>query len=163
MSSTLKTAYPNTAIVTAEGKVVKENVIRTSPDHILVQGTLSSGALASLSYYTAPATTIDNTGIRWLITGTEGEIEVTTPEGQWQMGTSEAVLKLREGKGEVQTLNWQDVKEDPALKGLDDAARGVGRVYEAFLGGQEEKEKVADFKDAVKTHELFDRIRAAAK
>lgn len=79
------------------------------------------------------------------------------------MGTSEAVLKLREGKGEVQTLNWQDMEEDPALKGLEDAARGVGRVYEAFLGGQEEKEKVADFKDAVKTHELFDRIRAAAK
>ncbi|KAH8600019.1 hypothetical protein B0O99DRAFT_611578 [Bisporella sp. PMI_857] len=163
LSSTLKTAYPLTTIVNTEGKVVAENYIKTSPDHILVQGTLSSSATASLSYYTAPGPTIDNTGIRWLITGTEGEIEVTTPEGGWQIRTAGAVLKLREGKGEVQTIDWQDVKEEPVIKGLDDISGSVGRSYEAFVGGDEERGKFADFKDAVRTHELLDRIRDAAK
>jgi hypothetical protein len=79
------------------------------------------------------------------------------------MGTPGTVLKLREGKGEVQTLDWQDVNEDPVLKGLEDIGGSVGWLCEAFVGEKEERGKFADFRQAVRTHKLLDRIREAAK
>ena len=52
---------------------------KTAPDHILVQGELANGALASISFRKARKP-VDALGLRWLITGTKGELEVTFPE-----------------------------------------------------------------------------------
>lgn len=55
---------------------------RTSPDEIFVQGKLESGAVAAINFRRIPFgnKTVDNVGVRWVITGTEGEIELTTQE-----------------------------------------------------------------------------------
>jgi len=47
-----------------------------------VQGELNSGAVVSVNFRRIPfgLKTVDHTGLRWVITGTEGEVELTTPE-----------------------------------------------------------------------------------
>ena len=55
---------------------------KDAPDEIFVQGKLNSGAVVSANFRRIPfgLRTVDNNGLRWVITGTEGEIELTTPE-----------------------------------------------------------------------------------
>jgi hypothetical protein len=77
----MKTIYSDVDIVDPNGKVLKKGVKKTSPDQIVVSGTLESGALASLSYRMAPGFGVDGVGVRWIITGTKAEIEVLVPDG----------------------------------------------------------------------------------
>jgi hypothetical protein len=87
LSSVLKTEYDSINIINEKGEVITSNYHKTTPNHLLVQGMLSSGALASIAYRTVPdSPTTDGVGIRWIMTGSDGEIEITTPEIQWQMG-----------------------------------------------------------------------------
>jgi hypothetical protein len=80
----------------ATGQVKTPAHPRTAPDHIAVQGALKSGAVASLAYRTVKST-IDGIGINWLISGTNGEIQITTSEAQWQMSDPKRKLRLKIG------------------------------------------------------------------
>lgn len=160
-SSTLRTDYPTATVVDPTGKVVHENYPKTSPDSIQLQGTLKNGASASIVYYNAPGKAIDDTGIRWLITGTEGQIEVTTPEMQWQIGPPGTKLRARLGRdAEVEVVDFENVGEDSAVKDAPFPGPNTARLYEAFVEGR--KEDYADFESAVKTHELLDLIQKEA-
>jgi predicted dehydrogenase len=156
LSSILKTEYKTINVLsTTLDVVIRPNYPKTTPDHVLVQGTLASGAVASLIYRTIPDpdSAIDGVGIRWLITGEEGEIELCTPIGQWQVAGNGMVLKARLGKGkEVEVIELEETGGDGG---------NTGRQYEAFLKG--EKEKFPDFGDAAETHKLLERIVESAK
>ncbi|PMD33155.1 putative oxidoreductase [Hyaloscypha variabilis F] len=155
LSSILKTEYKTTNILSATGEVVSPNYPKTTPDHVLVQGTLSSGALASLIYRTIPDpdSAIDGVGIRWLITGEEGELELCTPAGHWQTTGDGVVLKARLGKGkEVEVIELEATGGDGG---------NTSRQYAAFLKG--EREKFPDFSDAAETHKLLERIVEVAE
>jgi hypothetical protein len=59
-----------------DGNVVEKAHPKTTPDQIFIQGTLESGAVVSINYRDVPSgKTVHELGIRWIITGTEGEIE----------------------------------------------------------------------------------------
>ena len=161
LKSTLKTAFPSTKIVTPTGEIIDTNYPRTAHDHVLVQGTLSSGAVASLIFRTVAGKTIDSSGIRWLITGTDGEIEVNTTEAQWQMGPPGTVLKARIGKdSDVQAIDLK-VKEEPEIAERPFPVTNTARLYEAF--GIGDGETFPTFEDALQTHRLLDWIREEAK
>ncbi len=117
--------------------------------------------MSSLSYSTTGSgKTTDGNGIKWIINGTDGEIEVTCPEGQWQMDLPGAVLKARIGKGnevEVVELEVDEVKE---VKEMTAPGTNTARLYQAFVEGK--TEKYADFNEAVETHKLLDLIREAS-
>lgn len=84
LSSILEVEASTVTLVDASGNIVEEKHPKTTPDEVFVQGILKSGAVVSTNYRQIPAkTTVTRTGIRWIITGTQGEIELTTPELQW--------------------------------------------------------------------------------
>jgi predicted dehydrogenase len=162
LNSTLKTEYKTIDIMnTKTYEVTVPNHPKTSPDHVLVQGTLASGAVASLAYYTAPGPRIDSTGVHWIITGSEGQIELITPEGQWQLEAPGTSLKVVAGKGAVEVVQI-DGKDGNVVKNLLQVGRNTARAYEAFLSGEEGRDRFANFGDAVKTHELLDWVKNGA-
>jgi len=164
LKSILKTDYPTTNIIDAKGEVVYPNHPKTAPDHIAVLGTLKSGAPATLTYRTVTGKTIDGVGIRWLITGTEGEIEVTIGEVQFQIENPGTTLRVKRGKeGQVETVDLEGGVdgEDKLIKEMGWSARNTARLYEAFVEGN--GDRFADFEGAVEMHKLFDLIKEAAK
>lgn len=161
LSAMMKNDTSTMTIVDAEGKVVNKEWKKTSPDDILVQGRLEGGALASLTYYTAPGKSIDGVGIRWLITGSEGQIEITTPELQWQMGPPGTKLRVKFGKeAEVEEVGFENVEEVKEVRESGFPATNTARLYEGFVEGR--GEVFADFESAVKTQKLLDWIRREA-
>lgn len=52
----------------------------TAPDTIFIQGVLENGGVASLTNRSVRAA-VDDSGFRWIISGTKGEIELTTKPG----------------------------------------------------------------------------------
>lgn len=161
LSSILKTQYKTINIINSTGEVVTPNYPKNTPDHVFVQGTLSSGALASIAYRVIPDPdrSIDGVGIRWLITGDEGEIELTVPEGQWQLSSEGVKLRARLGKGkEAEAVDFQAKGEAGSIGGL---GANTAREYEAFFKG--ETDKFPDFKDALQTHKLLDLILEGGK
>ncbi|TVY90117.1 Galactose/lactose metabolism regulatory protein [Lachnellula willkommii] len=158
--------YPRTKLVDFVTMTQHAELDRTAPDHVFVQGKLASGALASIAFRTVPTHTkeVEDRFLTWTITGTEGEIVVIQKEGNWQMLESDGfVVKIRKGKGEVETVDLGvGVQEDSeAVLANKPRERNVGRVYEAFLEGQ--SGNFATFEQALESQKLLARIREAAE
>lgn len=162
LNSILRTDYRTTNIINEQGEVITSNYPKTSPDYISIAGTLTSGAAASLTYRTIAGKSMDGIGTRWIITGTDGEVEITTPEEQWQLTpVNRTVLKARLGKGsETQIVDCGLKGEVEAVMKRTANAVNTARLYEAFALG--EVEKYLDFGRAVELHQLLERIRGAA-
>ena len=139
------------------GNITQPNLPKSSPDHILVQGSLSSGAVASLSFRTNTLP-VDDLGLRWLISGTDGEIELTAPSFAWTLDTTGTTLKVRYRTDK--DVEIVDIEDKYQLKGVEGAAKNVARVYEAFW--KREKDLIANFEDALVRHRLIDAVRKSA-
>ncbi|MBE3047983.1 hypothetical protein IMZ48_36830, partial [Candidatus Bathyarchaeota archaeon] len=112
----LKTNYPEAKILAPDGKVVDPAFKKTSPDDIFVQGVLEGGALASIQSFKSETPVAGGRAFLWRITGTDGEIELTSPEFGWQINHPEAKITLRVGKdGEPQKVELEAL--DPAIAG----------------------------------------------
>lgn len=160
LQAILKTFTKTVPIFNRAGEVVNSAYPRTSPDHILVQGTLSSGAVASI-IFRKPKSAVDNTGFRWIITGTKGEIEVTTKETQWQMADPDMKLRVKIGKeSEAREVDYKGDADD-GLSSLDPVALNTARSYVAFA--EDDRTRYATFESALQTHRLLDRIAESAK
>jgi predicted dehydrogenase len=160
LQAILKTFAKTVPIFNTAGEVVNPAYPRTSPDHILVQGTLSSGAVASI-IFRKPKSAVDNIGFRWIITGTGGEIEVTTKETQWQMADPSMKLRVKIGKeSEAREVDYTGDADDQ-LSRLDHIALNTARSYVAFA--ENDQTRYATFESALKTHRLLDRIVKSAK
>lgn len=97
-----------------------------------------------------------------MIIGTEGQIEITTPESQWQTGPLGMVLKARLGRwAEVEIIDFEDVVEVEAVKGRVFPGVNTARQDEAFVEGREGE--YPDFEKAVMTHRLLDWVRKEAE
>ncbi|KAK4449688.1 putative oxidoreductase [Podospora aff. communis PSN243] len=165
----LHVQWPDVPIVSLQtGEVVRKEYRRTAPDTIMVQGRLESGAVASISFRHSKAS-VDFTGVKWVISGTEGEMEVVFPEmlgdssSQWQTANPGAKVVVRVGretKAEEVDLDELVGPLDEELKGLEPVALNTGLVYSAFARGDEWR--YATFETALKTHELLTRIVKAA-
>ncbi len=94
--------------------------------------------------------------MHWLITGTKGEIEIVTPEVQWQLGPPGMKLRVRTKEAGFEEVGW----EEEHVNKVGFPGTNVARVYEAFAKG--EKGKYADFDDAVVRHRMLDMIVKSA-
>jgi predicted dehydrogenase len=157
LKSIVKTQYPTIRLVDAVGNAIHTSHHKTAPDHVLVQGTLASSALASISFRTV-SSTIDGVGIRWLISGTEGEIEATVLEILWQLRRPGWALKIKSGNGEAKNVEFSipDENYPGSFIGINTA-----RLYEAYAN--KETEKYADFEDGLVSLRALDSILQASK
>jgi predicted dehydrogenase len=129
---------------------------KTSPDHIAAQGLLSSGAFASIALRTSSGA-VDKCSIRWIISGTKGELAVEVDENStWSGGQSDPKFQIRLGKEEPKDVDYKS----EGFSGLNVAPPGsnVARVYQAFAAN--ETSQYANFEQALQTHKLLERIRA---
>lgn len=140
------------------GQIVEPAYPKTAPDHISIQGTLESNAVASIAFRKAKSAA-DKTGLRWYITGTEGEIVITTEEGDWQFGhASERSIKLKlSGEAEAQEVEFDTDSASSSAK-VAFPGTNTARLYESFSQGAE----VPTFESALKTHRLLERIAKSA-
>ncbi|KAK9438365.1 NAD(P)-binding domain protein [Metarhizium brunneum] len=153
----LKSHYETVPIVDSDGQVVDSSYRKTSPDHILVQGITELGAVASLSVRKPPATA-DGVGIRWVISGTLGEIIVTGP-GLWHVMDKEAHIQVKIGNEPVQDIDFQSYRV-PLANEVAPFGANVASLYDALAKG--DNTKYATFESAARTHRLLERIRKAA-
>ncbi len=155
----LKSEHANVPIIDpTNGQVVNPAYPKTVPDHIIVQGILENGAIASIALRTT-SSPADAIGFRWYITGTEGEILVTTGEEAWTSSvSSRRSIKLTTSKG----AKVEDIDFTPSETSRADTVAPPGtntaRQYESFARGDE----VVTFEAALKTHRLLERIAKSA-
>ncbi|KAJ6145561.1 hypothetical protein N7470_009456 [Penicillium chermesinum] len=149
-------ALPTATIVDGQGKVVQENYPRTAPDHLLVQGTLENGALASISVR-ATEEAVDDVGFCWVITGTKGELELTRPPGSWQTGPPEGTLRLRVGKNAAEAIDFSTIHSSDVATTEEP---NMAAVYDAFAKGQDDR--FSTFESSLRVHKLLDRIVQAS-
>ncbi|MCJ1317641.1 transcription regulator gal80 [Xylographa vitiligo] len=115
------------------GNEVVTTFQKDTPDQVLLQGRLASGAL--LSYHLRGGDPFPGTpGLTWVIYGAAGEIRITNPAWMLDMVHSGVRIQLHTfGEEEVQELR---VGKDE-MSGVGDPAQNVGRVYEAYAAGKE--------------------------
>lgn len=155
----LKTHYNEVPILGPTGEVVDPAFKKTTPDDILVQGTLESGATASISSFKSETPVASDRSFLWRITGTEGEIELTSPEFGWQIGHPEAKITIRDSKGgEPRQVELEAL--DPGIGNLGQAGQNIALIYEAFAQG--DTGRYATFERATQTHRLVKRIIEAS-
>lgn len=155
----MKNHHPSIALVDpSNGQVIDAAYPKSTPDHVFVQGELESGAIASLSFRKTPKP-VDGLGMRWLISGTKGEIEVTMPEDHLQMPNSDKTIQIRVDKGEVQNITWGEEQEPEHVLQVMYPGTNTARTYEDYATGGS---GVVNFAEATTTHRLLDRIQRAA-
>jgi predicted dehydrogenase len=154
LKSTFAVQNPLVKLVSGKtGEVVNPDKRRTAPDHIFVQGALESGAMVSISTRTPPKP-IDGQSLRWLITGSEGELELITSGRGFQVGSNPRTLRLVSKDGEIQRIDWE--QDEPIhIKNVAPPGVNTARLFEAYALN---KDCYADFEKAVKLHKLLDRI-----
>lgn len=141
------------------GEVTDPARKRTSPDHMLLNGKMESGAVASISFRKATKT-VDGKGLRWLISGTKGELEITIDGPNFQMDLAKKQLRLVENSnGQTQEIDLTDSQELSYVKNIPPMGTNTSRLCEKFVVAPTE---VASFEDALKLHQLLDRIAEAA-
>ncbi|KAI1289019.1 oxidoreductase [Xylaria venustula] len=153
----MKSAITEIPIVNRKGEVVNPAYHKTAPEHVLIQGILESGALASISSRKSK-NEVDDVSFRWIISGTEGEIEILVPQFSWQMGHPARTLKLRVGTNDAENVDF--IGKDKFESNVPVLAANVARQYAALAKG--DTNAFADFGSALRTHVLLDRITQAA-
>ena len=151
----MKTSFPTIKLIDFKtGNVADPAAAQTAPDHVFLQGELSSGAFGSIQMRRTHRS-IDGSGLRWLITGTEGEIELTLDGYGIQIGVDPQRMRMTVGSGgETKEVDFAVEDEPGHIKNLNPPAKNVGRLYEAFAKG----EGYADFSTALKLHRLLDDV-----
>ncbi|KAI0203578.1 oxidoreductase [Astrocystis sublimbata] len=153
----MKSAVTEIPIINGKGEVVNPAYHKSVPEHVLIQGILESGALASISARKSK-NEVDDVSFRWIISGTEGEIEVLVPKFAWQMGNPERTLRLKVGTNDAENVDFMG--NDKFESNVPMLAANVARQYAALAKG--DPNAFADFNSALKTHVLLDRIVKAA-
>lgn len=129
---------------------------------MLLQGVLESGAAFSFTLRSA-RTTVCDIGSRWIIAGTDGEIEVITAPTLIQFGDLQPKIKLRKWNQEQIEINSEDFgsKEEEWLKKLPSPTANIARAYDYFAKGDETG--YINLGEGAKIHELLDRIHETAE
>ena len=134
-----------------------ETIPVTSPDQVLVQGALKSGAAVAIHYRGGVSR---GTNLLWEINGTEGDIQVTGANGHGQM----VQLSIRGANGDARELAPLPLPAS-AHEGVPDVlfARNVARIYARVAQDIRSNTRSApSFRDAVALHETIDAIERSA-
>ena len=121
---------------------------------MFIQGVLQNGALASLTLRSVRSA-VDDTGFRWIISGTKGEIEFTSSMGIIA-DLPAAKLRVRKWGGEVESVEVEDKEEPEYVKAVTAPGENVARVWEAFHRG--DASRAATIQDSLVIHELLEDI-----
>ncbi|OHW93792.1 oxidoreductase family protein [Colletotrichum incanum] len=156
LSSILKNDVTEGPLHTADRtKVIDPAYPKSSPDHILVQGKLQSGAIASLNFRTT-GVSVDNIRGRWIISGTKGEIEASWGPGiMWQGHDPGKKLKVKLATGEEREIELKK-SDAPAVANVSDLGLNTALILDAFAKG--DGSRYADFESALKNHRLLEEI-----
>lgn len=129
---------------------------RTSPDIVLLQGKLEGGVVANMHFHTG-MNGVDSSGhnLRWMISGTDGDIEVTQTQGHFLRDFSVKIKLLKGGEVEEVELDWQE-KGEFAMFGDFVTLATPGRHYKAIADGI--RHGVVDFKHGLKRLEMLEII-----
>lgn len=160
LQSLLDTQYSTVKLVNfATGEVTDPARKRTAPDHMFLHGKLESGAIASIAFRKGTKT-VDGKGLRWLISGTKGELEITIDGPNFQMDVAKKHLRLVQNlDGQTQYIDFSDPQELDYVKGIPPMERNTSRLFEKLVAAPTE---VANFEDALKLHQLLDKIAKTA-
>lgn len=158
IQSTLKIQNKKTKLIDDKGSVIQENYDITAPDTILLQGVLENGGVASVTMRTS-TNTVDNTGFRWIISGTKGELELTSDPGIFHWGPTGLKLKLREFGGEAKEIDFNP-GEPEHVSQVSYMGQNVARVYEAYAKGEEDGYATLD--DSLKVHRVLEKAKINA-
>jgi predicted dehydrogenase len=132
----------------------------TSPDQAAIQGTLQSGAVASIVFRGG---TSRATNLRWDITGSHGDLVVTSSFGNIQV----ADLAVEGGRGaepSVRPLMIPPAYFDRAPAAPAGHAANVTYLYSQFASDlRNGTQRAPDFARAVRLHGLLDAIQISAE
>ncbi|MBD7939971.1 Gfo/Idh/MocA family protein [Brevundimonas guildfordensis] len=134
-----------------------ETIPATSPDQVLVQGALESGAAVSIHYRGGMSR---GTNLLWEINGTEGDIQVTGATGHSQI----VQLSIRGANGDATELAPLTPPAS-AYEGWPDNSltRNVARLYALVAQDIRSGTRAApSFRDAVALHGTIDAIERSA-
>lgn len=136
--------------IVADGKVVESGVKKDTSDQIMIQGTLTSGAVMSVhmrggkGFKGTPA-------LVWRIYGEKGEIRITAAAVLLQMGLYDAAVTVYDNS--TDTVEVVNLPKDP-YEHLPEWGRNVASLYNAFA----EEANYPTFDDAVERHRFIDRV-----
>jgi predicted dehydrogenase len=131
--------------------VAKENVEKTTPDHVMIQGSLKSGAVFS-AMIRGGAPFKGSPGLEWRIYGEKGEIKITGPSAFIEIVGTNSIQLHDFATDEIVEI----VLKNGAFAEMDPINRNLARVYEAIAAG--DKSLLCDFEDAVKRHHFIEEI-----
>lgn len=155
VKASFATQYPTVKLLnTSTGEIVNPSFPRKAPDHMFVHGVLNNGALASVTYRRSPHQVGKPT--QWVISGTEGEIELTIESPMLQMGSHKRVIRIKTAKDgdEVREIAWEKETKTPAhVEGVAFPGQNTAYLFEDFAQG-----RAPDFESALRLHKLLDRI-----
>lgn len=130
---------------------------KDTPDQIMIQGQLKSGAAVAVHYRGGVCR---GTNLLWEINGTEGDIQVTADLGHAQL----TQLTVKGAKGDEKELT-ELMPPKSAYEGLPEfpGARNISRMYARMYDDITKGTHTApSFDDAVTLHELLDAIEKSA-
>ncbi|KAI9722729.1 MAG: hypothetical protein M1812_001660 [Candelaria pacifica] len=155
---------PIVSILGPDKTITETNVKKTTPDQIMLQGSLTSGAVASL-HMRGGAPFKDSPALLWRIYCERGEIRLTAPMPFLGLADKDVKIELHDGNTDkVETVESKPGEGDEAFKNLEKdvprygkhEAQNIARLYEAFAKG--EKDKYVDFEGAVRRHKMLDEM-----
>lgn len=148
-TSLLGNQHPVVVIVD-NGKIVEASVEKDTHDHIMLQGTLVSGAVVSFQMRGGKRFK-GSPGLVWRIYGEKGEIMITGSSPSFDEGPNEVVIKVYDN--DTDSVEEIELPKDPKVN-LPSAGRNVARLYDAFAKG----EHYPTFDDAVARHRFIDLV-----
>lgn len=149
-NSHLSIQRPRVDIKGNNGNIL-ETITTDVADHVMLQGTLTSGAPLSIVYRRGPPFKGDPS-LTWLIHGEKGEIKVTSAAAAIQASDGERSIAVHDFQtDEVEAIHW-----DQPFQELLEQARNVAALYEAFADGN--TEGYPDFEHAALRHAQIDEI-----
>ena len=134
-----------------ENGTVVETIDSDVPDHIMLQGILTSGAPMSVNFRRGQPFKGD-AGFTWNIIGEKGEIKVTNSGPTLQVSDADVKIQVYGfASDEVEDVSW----ENPFAH-LPMQARNVASLYEAFASGGQVP--YPGFGDAVLRHKQLEAV-----
>ena len=153
--SQLSIQRPQVPIINSDGSVL-ETVVTDVADHIMLQGTLDSGAPLSVIFRRGPPFK-GAPGFVWSIYGERGEISITAAGPALQADDNDASITVHTfDQEELEIIEW-----DRRFTDLPRPAQNVAAMYEAFFNQQ--MEEYPDFGHAVLRHRLIEEVNKNAE
>ena len=136
-----------------------ESVPYTSPNEVMVVGTLEGGGLFSVQLEGAQR---HPTGLQIDITGTDGVLCITNPRG-FENEDDNTIMGMAGGAMSFSTLPVPAEYESLAKTHLDASVQDVAYLYAAYgRDRQNGTSEASDFRDAVRMHHVIDQISSSS-